>query len=73
VWEDTDSKGVYGRCEYNIETRQYSVTVSYKHVRYFETFDAAFEPRFGPDVADMNVATRIAEKLADKIDKEFEL
>lgn len=73
VWDDTDSKGVHVKCEYNIETRQYSVTVEYKHTRYSETFHAMFEPRFGPDTADMATATQIAEKLADKIDKEFNL
>ena len=73
VWEDTDLKGVHVKCEYNIETRQYSVTVSYKHVSYSETFDAAFVPKFGPDTSDMAIAIKIAEKLADKIDEEFNL
>jgi hypothetical protein len=73
MWRDTDSKGITAICEYITEQSRFKVSVSFKDKTHFQWFSASFEPRFGMDVIDLQESQKIAEQLAQVIEKEFKI
>ncbi len=71
TWEDTDKKGFHAKCEYDSETRNYTVTVSKDGKELSESFRAGWEPRFGMDVVDIYEALAVAERLAIKLENQL--
>ncbi len=69
--ETKDDKGFTLVIDYDTEGGQYLVIVTSPSGKVkTETFGQTFTPTFGMDVADMNEAGIIAEKLANELESE---
>jgi hypothetical protein len=62
--------GITMQIFYSLEPHVFSVVVSDGKETKMETFRANFEPVFGMDVLDSNMAYEIAEKLAKVLDND---
>jgi hypothetical protein len=71
-----DEKGFKLSIEHSSLERQFRVVVSheqYPEKSLSEQFNATYEPIFGIDIADQQVAYEIAEELAQKLESKLQL
>jgi cytidylate kinase len=73
-WEDIDEKGIKAKCIYYIERETYSVEVTKDKLFLKEEWKRrGYVPLYGIDVDDYDHSCRVAEKLAQEVEKELEI
>ncbi len=65
--EDKTNPGLHCEAYYLADTHQYEVRASFKDRSIFERFIASYEPRWGIDVADLELIYEIASNLAHRL------
>ncbi|PJB69153.1 MAG: hypothetical protein CO093_11135 [Alphaproteobacteria bacterium CG_4_9_14_3_um_filter_47_13] len=71
--EEKDAKNVLLQIFYSASQHKFKVNVSYNRETLSEQFNALYRPTFGMDIEDYTQAMEIADILAAKIDKKFNL
>src|SRR4051812_9967617 len=72
MWSATADGGLVAYADYLHQTKQFEVVVTLNGKELRETIPSQFEPRFGPDVADIAVISEVAEKLAQQLENDQE-